>query len=64
MITLGLVSIGHAQVSGGYVPGTAFGGATDPGALQLKEGFRIVPTVMIGERYDSNVFFSPSNPRA
>jgi hypothetical protein len=62
VITLGLVSIGHAQVSGGYVPGTAFGGATDPGALQLKEGFRIVPTVMIGERYDSNVFFRPRTP--
>jgi hypothetical protein len=61
-ITLGLVSIGHAQLSGGYVPGTAFGGATDPGALKITEGFRIIPTVMIGERYDSNVFFGPRTP--
>ncbi len=58
-ITLGLVSIGHAQMSGGYIPGTAFGGATDPGALQITEGVRIIPTVMVGERYDSNVFFRP-----
>ncbi|MEO7863486.1 MAG: hypothetical protein ABIU05_24225 [Nitrospirales bacterium] len=61
-ITLGLVSIGHAQMGGGYVPGTAFGGATDPGALQLAEGFRIIPTIMVGERYDSNVFFRPPTP--
>ena len=62
MITLGLVSIGHAQMGGGYVPGTAFGGATDPGARQIKEGFRIIPTIMVGERYDSNVFFRPPTP--
>jgi hypothetical protein len=62
-ITLGLVSIGHAQIGGGaYVPGTAFGGATDPGARQITEGFRIIPTIMIGERYDSNVFFRPRTP--
>lgn len=61
-ITLGLVSIGHAQLGGGYVPGTAFGGATDPGALKITEGYRIIPTVMIGERYDSNVFFRPRTP--
>jgi hypothetical protein len=61
-ITLGLVPVGHAQIGGGYVPGTAFGGATDPGALQITEGFRIVPTIMVGERYDSNVFFRPRTP--
>ena len=63
-ITLGLVSIGHAQTGGGmgYVPGTAFGGATDPGARQITEGFRLIPTIMVGERYDSNVFFRPSTP--
>jgi hypothetical protein len=62
-ITLGLVSIGHAQMGGGAnVPGTAFGGALDPGALQIKEGFRIIPTIMVGERYDSNVFFRPPTP--
>ena len=62
-ITLGLVSIGHAQMGGGvYVPGTAFGGATDPGALKISEGFRLIPTIMVGERYDSNVFFRPPTP--
>jgi hypothetical protein len=61
-ISLGLVSIGHAQIGGGYVPGTAFGGATDPGALKITEGFRIIPTIMVGERYDSNVFFRPRTP--
>ncbi len=61
-ITLGLVSIGHAQMGGGYVPGTAFGGATDPGALKISEGFRIIPTIMVGQRYDSNVFFRPPTP--
>ena len=49
-------------MGGGYVPGTAFGGATDPGALQITEGFRIIPTIMVGERYDSNVFFRPPTP--
>ena len=49
-------------MGGGYVPGTAFGGATDPGALKIKEGFRIIPTIMVGERYDSNVFFRPPTP--
>jgi hypothetical protein len=62
VITLGLVSIGHAQGVGGYVPGTAFGGATDPGARQIKEGFRLIPTIMVGERYDSNVFYAPKTP--
>jgi opacity protein-like surface antigen len=61
-ITLGLVSISHAQQGMGYVPGTAFGGATDPGALKITEGFRIIPTIMVGERYDSNVFFRPRTP--
>ncbi|MDN5942225.1 MAG: hypothetical protein L0H94_10115, partial [Nitrospira sp.] len=54
------MSIGHAQMGSGYVPGTAFGGATDPGASQIMEGFRIIPTIMVGERYDSNVFFRPT----
>ena len=49
-------------MGGGYVPGTAFGGATDPGALQITEGFRLIPTIMVGERYDSNVFFRPPTP--
>jgi len=43
----------------GYTPGTGFGGATDPGAIVITEGYRLVPSVMVGERYDSNVFFAP-----
>lgn len=46
----------------GSIPGTAFGGATDPGMLQLQEGFRIIPSIMVGERYDSNVFYAPKTP--
>ncbi|MEO5955266.1 MAG: hypothetical protein ABIR36_06205 [Nitrospiraceae bacterium] len=68
LCTLGLVSLGHAQMGGGMgggmgsVPGTAYGGATDPSSLQLGEGFRIIPSVTVGERYDSNVFFAPKTP--
>ena len=43
----------------GSTPGTGFGGATDPGAIVITEGYRLVPSVMVGERYDSNVFFVP-----
>lgn len=39
-------------------PGTAFGGATDPSSIQIVEGLRIIPSVQVSERYDSNVFFS------
>lgn len=65
MCTLGLASVGHAQVGGGIgggIPGTAFGGATDPSALQLTDGFRIIPSIMVGQRYDSNVLFIPKTP--
>jgi len=43
----------------GNIPGTAYGGATDPSMLNLKEGFRIIPTITAAERYDSNVFLVP-----
>lgn len=40
------------------VPGTAFGGATDPSSIQATDGLRIIPSVQVSERYDSNVFFA------
>lgn len=40
------------------VPGTQFGGATDPSSMQAVNGLRLVPSVQISERYDSNVFFA------
>ncbi|MDI3461594.1 MAG: hypothetical protein OJF50_000415 [Nitrospira sp.] len=40
------------------VPGTAFGGATDPSSMQAVNGLRLIPSVQISERYDSNVFFA------
>lgn len=39
-------------------PGTSFGGATDPSAVQIVDGLRLIPSVQVSERYDSNVFFS------
>src|SRR5215471_5378259 len=60
-MTLGIIPVSHAQMMGGmgYTPGTGFGGATDPGAIEITEGYRLVPSVRVGERYDSNVFFIP-----
>lgn len=46
----------------GSIPGTAFGGATDPSARQPIDGFRIIPSIAVGQRYDSNVFFVPKTP--
>ena len=43
------------------IPGTAFGGATDPSSMQAVNGLRIVPSVQVSERYDSNVFFAPTS---
>ncbi len=40
------------------VPGTAFGGATDPSSMQAVNGLRVLPSVQVSERYDSNVFFA------
>src|SRR5262245_2802469 len=60
-MTLGIIPVSHAQMMGGMgsTPGTGYGGATDPGAITITEGYRLVPSVMVGERYDSNVFFVP-----
>ena len=40
------------------IPGTDFGGATDPSSIQSGIGLRIVPSIQVSERYDSNVFFA------
>lgn len=66
----GLCALSQAQVGGmgggigggmPTVPGTAFGGATDPSSMQAVNGLRIVPSVQVSERYDSNVFFAPKS---
>lgn len=43
------------------IPGTEFGGATDPSSIRIGEGLHIVPSVDVSERYDSNVFFAPKS---
>jgi len=48
----------------GGIPGTAYGGATDPSALQITDGFRLIPSVFVGERYDTNVLFAAKNSGA
>jgi hypothetical protein len=62
----GLCSLSQAQMGGvgsgmgggmPNIPGTAFGGATDPSSIQAVNGLRIIPSVQVSERYDSNVFF-------
>jgi hypothetical protein len=62
----GLCSVSQAQVggmSGGIpgIPGTAFGGMTDPSSIQVVEGLRVVPSIQVSERYDSNVFYAPKS---
>jgi len=39
-------------------PGTAFGGATDPSSIKVTEGLRLIPSVQVSQRYDSNVFYT------
>lgn len=46
----------------GNIPGAAFGGVTDPSMVQVTEGFRVIPAISAGQRYDSNVFFVPKTP--
>ncbi len=43
------------------VPGTEFGGATDPSSVRPGDGLRVIPTIQVNERYDSNVFFAPKS---
>ena len=64
---IGLCSLSQAQVGGmggmgggmSTIPGTEFGGRTDPSSLQGGVGFRLIPSIQVSERYDSNVFFAP-----
>jgi hypothetical protein len=70
----GLCSVSQAQVGGmgggigggmgggmPTIPGTAFGGATDPSSIRVAEGLHLVPSVQVSEQYDSNVFFAPKS---
>ncbi len=41
---------------GGHISGAAYGGATDPSNVQIRGGFQVIPSIAVGERYDSNVF--------
>ncbi|HMS82102.1 MAG TPA: hypothetical protein PKD12_00445 [Nitrospira sp.] len=43
------------------IPGTEFGGTTDPSTLRGSVGLRIIPSIQVSERYDSNVFFAPKS---
>jgi len=63
---LGLYSLSHAQMGGmgggmPTIPGTEFGGATDPSSIRVAEGLNVIPSVLVSERYDSNVYFAPKS---
>jgi len=51
---------GMGGLGGGMptIPGTEFGGVTDPSSIQVREGLRVVPSIQVSERYDSNVFLA------
>lgn len=64
----GLCSLSQAQMGGmgggmgggmPNIPGTEFRGATDPSLIRSVDGLRVLPSVQVSERYDSNVFFVP-----
>lgn len=68
---VGLCSVGQAQMGGGIgggmgggmptIPGTEFGGATDPSSIRVADRLQVIPSVQISEQYDSNVFFTPKS---
>jgi hypothetical protein len=63
---LGWCSLSQAQMGGmgggmPTIPGTEFGGATDPSSIRVGTGLHVVPSVQVSERYDSNVFFAPKS---
>lgn len=73
-VGVGLCSLSQAQMggmSGGIgggmgggmpnVPGTEYGGAADPSSIQTMSGLRVIPSIQVSERYDSNVFFAPKS---
>lgn len=53
---------GAAAIGAGTIPGTPFGGAIDPSMVQVREGLQVIPSVSVGERYDSNVYFVKKRP--
>ncbi len=53
---------GAAGIGAGTIPGTPFGGAIDPSMVQVREGFQVIPSLSVGQRYDSNVYFVPKRP--
>ena len=64
-VTSGALSVSDAQIGPGGmggIPGTSYGGATDPSNVQMRAGFQVVPSIAMAERYDSNVFFTAKTP--
>ncbi len=69
----GWCSLSHAQMGGlgggtggmgggiPTIPGAEFGGVTDPSSIQISEGLKVVPSIQVAQRYDSNVFFTPKS---
>lgn len=66
----GLCSLSQAQMGGmgggsggiGAIPGGNFESTTDPSAGRIAAGFRVVPTITVSQRYDSNVFLAAKSP--
>ncbi len=66
----GLCALSQAQIGGmgggmgggmPTIPGTEYGGATDPSSLRAVDRLILIPSVQVSERYDSNVFFAPKS---
>ena len=53
---------GASGIGAGTIPGTPFGGAIDPSMVQVREGFQVIPSLSVGQRYDSNVYFVSKRP--
>jgi hypothetical protein len=49
---------GAAGIGAGAIPEVPFGGAADPSMVPLRDGFQVIPSLSVGQRYDSNVFFT------
>lgn len=66
IVLVGLSSGVQAQQMGaggaGTIPGMQFGGAADPSMVPLRDGFQVIPSLSVGQRYDSNVFFARKSP--
>lgn len=61
-----MCSLSQAQVGGmgagmPTIPGADFFGATDPSSIQAGGGLRVIPSIQVSERYDSNVYFAPKS---